>query len=170
MPRRTNQTRRNTQSASIKRTQPKKTASRPIWLTVLFIALVIVAGFLIIRVVADALTSGIGDTVTAAEAKTLIANGAMVVDVRTFDEVFAGHIDNSAWIPLEDLSSLTETLPNDRLIIVVCRTGVRSAEGRDILRQAGFKEVTSLAGGIQSWIELGYPITRGDPNPREDID
>jgi len=46
---------------------------------------------------------------------------------------------------------------------VVCRSGNRSQEGRDILLEAGFEDVTSMAGGVLDWREAGYPVEVGTP-------
>jgi rhodanese-related sulfurtransferase len=49
-------------------------------------------------------------------------------------------------------------LPEDQDIVVICRSGNRSAEGRDILLDAGFKNVTSVSGGMREWKADGYPF------------
>jgi rhodanese-related sulfurtransferase len=49
-------------------------------------------------------------------------------------------------------------VPRDRQIVVVCRSGNRSQEGRDILIGAGFEQVTSMAGGLSEWRANGFPI------------
>jgi rhodanese-related sulfurtransferase len=55
---------------------------------------------------------------------------------------------------------LTE-VPKDQKVVVVCRSGNRSASGRDILLNAGFKQVTSMAGGVSAWQAQGFPIVTG---------
>jgi rhodanese-related sulfurtransferase len=52
-------------------------------------------------------------------------------------------------------------LPRDRPIVVVCRSGNRSQQGRDILLNAGFTQVVSMTGGLNQWRDAGYPITSG---------
>ena len=98
------------------------------------------------------------------QVKTELANGAMLLDVRELDEYSQSHIAGSLWIPLGELSSRLQGLPRDRLIIVVCRTSVRSAQGRDILLESGFSKVTSLSGGLQAWIAAGFPMVSGQPS------
>jgi rhodanese-related sulfurtransferase len=46
--------------------------------------------------------------------------------------------------------------------VVVCRSGHRSAQGRDILRQAGLTNVTSMSGGMNAWISAGNPVVTGE--------
>jgi rhodanese-related sulfurtransferase len=100
-------------------------------------------------------------TVTVAQAAALRDGGAFVVDVREPDEWAAGHIPEATLIPLGELASRVGELPRDRSIVVVCRSGNRSAQGRDILLGAGFVAVTSLDGGMTDWAAAGMPIETG---------
>jgi rhodanese-related sulfurtransferase len=59
------------------------------------------------------------------------------------------------------LAARVGELPRDQEIVVVCRSGNRSATGRDILREAGFMQVTSMAGGVTDWRAAGHPIATG---------
>jgi rhodanese-related sulfurtransferase len=43
----------------------------------------------------------------------------------------------------------------------MCRTGHRSAQGRDILLQAGYPSVTSMTGGITEWLARGRQVVTG---------
>jgi len=100
-------------------------------------------------------------TVTVAEADRLRQDGALVLDVREESEWITGHIDGATLIPLGELPNRLGELPRDRSILVVCRSGNRSAQGRDILLGAGFGSVTSLAGGMNDWITAGHPVVTG---------
>ena len=84
--------------------------------------------------------------------------GAFILDVREPDEWNQFHVPGSTLIPLGELASHVNELPGDKEIVVVCRSGNRSAKGRDILLGAGFTQVTSMAGGLTQWKEAGYPI------------
>jgi len=84
--------------------------------------------------------------------------GTFFLDVRTQDEWNEYHIPGTTLIPLDELSIRVNELPKDQSIIVVCRSGNRSQEGRDILLEAGFDDVVSMAGGVSTWRSLGYPI------------
>lgn len=68
------------------------------------------------------------------------------------------HIPGASLIPLGELAARVDELPRDQEIVVVCRSGNRSATGRDILREAGFTQVTSMAGGVTEWRAAGHPI------------
>jgi len=99
--------------------------------------------------------------ISPAQAKLEIQKGAMLLDVREPDEYSVGHISGAVLIPLGELGLRLQELPKDRLIIVQCRSGSRSAQGRDLLLKKGFTNVTSLSGGILAWQAAGYPIEAG---------
>lgn len=81
-----------------------------------------------------------------------------VLDVRTVEEWNEFHAPNTTLIPLDELASRVDEVPRDREIVVVCRSGNRSQQGRDILLNAGFEKVTSMTGGLNEWRARGYPI------------
>ena len=85
-------------------------------------------------------------------------NGAYVLDVRTQEEWDEFHAPNTTLIPLDQLPSRLSELPRDKEIVVVCRSGNRSQQGRDILLNAGFQQVTSMQGGLNEWRASGYPV------------
>jgi rhodanese-related sulfurtransferase len=101
------------------------------------------------------------DSVSIAEAAALRDSGALLIDVREPSEWAAGHISGATLIPLGQLASRLSEVPRDRTIVTVCRTGIRAAQGRDILRQAGLTAVTSMAGGMTDWIAAGRPVVTG---------
>jgi len=88
-------------------------------------------------------------------------SGAFILDVRQPGEWNEFHIPGSTLIPLGELAARVDELPRDQEIVVVCRSGNRSAQGRDILLDAGFAQVTSMAGGVTQWRTAGYPTVSG---------
>ncbi len=92
--------------------------------------------------------------VTADEALKILKDNsvAVLLDVRTEAEYAEGHIENSQLLPVEELSSRTGELPQDKAtpIIVYCRSGRRSALAAAQLLELGYSQVFDL-GGIQSW-------------------
>ena len=60
-------------------------------------------------------------------------------------------------IPLGDLPKRVSELDSSREIVAHCRSGVRSGKAVDFLRQAGFKKVRNLAGGILAWADRVDP-------------
>jgi rhodanese-related sulfurtransferase len=85
-------------------------------------------------------------------------SGAFILDVRTSEEWNQGHIPGSTLIPLDQLSGRLVEVPRNRDVVVVCRTGVRSAQGLQILQQAGFTRAASMTGGMTAWQAAGYPV------------
>ncbi len=98
------------------------------------------------------------DVATAASKEQ---SGAFMLDVREPDEWAAGHIDGATLIPLGELAARVAEIPSDKEVVVVCRSGNRSAQGRDILLGAGLPSVTSMAGGMNEWAAAGNKVVTG---------
>jgi rhodanese-related sulfurtransferase len=101
---------------------------------------------------------GLPSTISVDKAYSMYQEGAFVLDVRTVEEWNEFHAPGTTLIPLDQLASRVDEVPRDRPIVVVCRSGNRSDEGRDILLKAGFTQVTSMDGGLNEWRTSGYPI------------
>ena len=99
--------------------------------------------------------------VSVAEASRMRDAGAFVLDVRQPDEWAVVHIPDATLIPLGELQARLAEVPRDRQVLVVCRSGNRSAQGRDILLGAGLPSVTSMAGGMNEWAAAGFATTTG---------
>jgi rhodanese-related sulfurtransferase len=102
--------------------------------------------------------NALASTVSVNEAYDLAQKGAFVLDVRTVEEWNEFHAPGTTLIPLDQLASRLNEVPRDRQIVVVCRSGNRSRQGRDILLNAGFAQVTSMTGGLNEWRTNGFPI------------
>ncbi|MDH6357002.1 rhodanese-like domain-containing protein [Parabacteroides sp. PF5-9] len=76
-----------------------------------------------------------------ADYKTLLENGAILLDVRTEEEYQQGAVVNSLNIPLDRLNTNLSKLEKDRPIIAVCVSGMRSRGAVALLRSNGFLEV-----------------------------
>jgi len=103
----------------------------------------------------------ISKEISVDEAYQLYQKGEYILDVRTPEEYESGHIPGSVLIPIDTLQSTLSNIPKDKTIVVVCRSGNRSATGRDILINNGFSNVTSMAGGMNQWINKNYEIVLG---------
>ena len=106
-------------------------------------------------------TAGLPREITVQQALEKRDAGAFILDVRQPEEWNTIHIPDATLIPLGELASRVSELPKDQEIVVVCHSGNRSAQGRDILLQAGFTNVTSMAGGMTQWEAAGYPTVSG---------
>jgi rhodanese-related sulfurtransferase len=142
-------------------TQPSKPAARrapSIWvlgglglLAVIVVAALVVQGASVTSQPAAgapaASVAGLPAEISVAEAAAKRDAGAFILDVREPDEWNAVHIPGATLIPLGQL--------------VVCRSGNRSRAGRDILTNAGFTNVTSMAGGLNEWAAANLPTMTG---------
>lgn len=73
--------------------------------------------------------------------KELIANGAVIVDVRSKDEYRDGGVKGSINIPLDQLGNNLSKLPKEKAIIVYCASGMRSSAACTFLKNKGYSEV-----------------------------
>lgn len=101
---------------------------------------------------------GLSLSITVDEAHEIYAAGGYLLDVRTQGEWDEYHIPGTTLIPLDELEGRVDEVPLDQEIVVVCRSGNRSQTGRDILKAAGFTQVTSMDSGVSTWRAAGYPI------------
>jgi rhodanese-related sulfurtransferase len=99
--------------------------------------------------------------ISVIQASALYEQGAFVLDVREPSEWASGHIRGATLIPLGELAGRMAEVPHDQAVVIVCHSGNRSAQARDLLRQAGFDNVTSMAGGMTAWLAAGLPVTTG---------
>lgn len=99
-------------------------------------------------------TSGDGSvvpTVTAPElAAELGAGRVQLVDVRTSGEWEHSRIEGSQWLLLDDIRSGADPQPDDRPLVVLCRSGARSAQAVRVLASRGI-DARSLEGGLLAW-------------------
>lgn len=140
--------------------QPLSKGRKGLFFGIGFVALLAFAGLLIFNG-SPAADQALPLEVTVEQALSIREAGAFVLDVRQPEEWLDHHIPGSTLIPLGDLPARLAEVPRDQEILVVCRSGNRSAEGRDILLQAGYESVTSMAGGLTQWRSAGYPTVSG---------
>jgi glyoxylase-like metal-dependent hydrolase (beta-lactamase superfamily II)/rhodanese-related sulfurtransferase len=92
-----------------------------------------------------------------------VAAPVAVIDVREPDEYLGplGHIRGATLIPLGQLTHRVDELPRDRPLVMVCRSGARSAQATVLLQRAGFPQVANLNGGMLRWRADGHPVEMG---------
>ncbi|MGQ4599262.1 adenylyltransferase/sulfurtransferase MoeZ [Nocardia sp. R6R-6] len=113
----------------------------------------------------DGQAAAAGSTITARELKELFDAGKEIelIDVREPVEWDIVHIEGAKLIPKDRILSgeaLSE-LPQNRPIVLHCKTGVRSAEALAALKRAGFADATHLQGGVIAWanqIDKSLPV------------
>lgn len=72
--------------------------------------------------------------------------GTVIVDVRTVEEYNERHIESSINIPLQTMGDSIESLKHYEKVIVICRSGKRSAKAKAELEEAGFTNVYNGGG------------------------
>ncbi|MCP2320569.1 adenylyltransferase and sulfurtransferase [Nocardia amikacinitolerans] len=106
-----------------------------------------------------------GSTITARELKELLDAGKDIelIDVREPVEWDIVHIEGARLIPKDRILSgeaLSE-LPQNKPIVLHCKTGIRSAEALAVLKNAGFSDATHVQGGIVAWanqVDTSLPV------------
>jgi adenylyltransferase/sulfurtransferase len=103
----------------------------------------------------EAANAAAGSTITPAELKAKFDNGDVfeLIDVREPHEYEIVNIKGAKLIPKDKILSgeaLAE-LPQDKPIVLHCKSGARSAEALAALHKAGFKDATHLGGGVLAW-------------------
>jgi rhodanese-related sulfurtransferase len=86
------------------------------------------------------------------------------VDVRDPGEYAAGHAPDARSIPMDQLESQRFTLPMNRRLVAISRTGERSADATIELREMGFQAV-NYEGGLEAWAAAGGAIVADDGRP-----
>jgi DMSO/TMAO reductase YedYZ molybdopterin-dependent catalytic subunit/rhodanese-related sulfurtransferase/glyoxylase-like metal-dependent hydrolase (beta-lactamase superfamily II) len=104
----------------------------------------------------DVATTGRTPQVSARNARSMIDHGALLLDVREPDEWAEGHAPQALLVPMGEVHARLAELDADRRVVVVCRSGGRSAAITDTLRAAGYDAV-NLTGGMCAWTAAGLP-------------
>lgn len=103
--------------------------------------------------------SASANSLTSATIDADVANGALFIDVRTAEEYADGHATAAELFPLQTMQA--GTLPDvspDTKVYLYCRSGNRSAQATQILKQAGFTDVVDL-GGLSDVQSLGVSFS-----------
>lgn len=97
----------------------------------------------------------------ASEAATKLGD-FLAVDVRGAHEFEGplGHLSGARLIPLPELEARVGELPRGRALLLVCRSGARSAKACQQLEALGLGPATNLTGGMIAWNRAGLPVER----------
>ena len=106
---------------------------------------------------------------TVSEAKQTLSPETLLIDIREVAEFQRGHIPGAVLSPrgllefeihalVERTATNDDVAPEDREIVLYCGTGGRSALAAETLSKMGYKNVTSMDGGIVAWASLRLPI------------
>jgi molybdopterin/thiamine biosynthesis adenylyltransferase/rhodanese-related sulfurtransferase len=109
----------------------------------------------------DAQQAAAGSTITASELKAMRDRGdnVFLVDVREPNEYEIVSIPGATLIPKGEFLSgaALERLPQDKRIVLHCKSGARSAECLAITKNAGFSDAVHVGGGVLAWINQVDP-------------
>lgn len=87
-------------------------------------------------------------------AALLAADAVRLVDVREADELAIVSLPGAVHVPVREFGSGTvpDVVPRDRPVVLLCKSGARSARALRVLREAGFDDARHLDGGITAWV------------------
>ncbi|WP_304451744.1 adenylyltransferase/sulfurtransferase MoeZ [Nocardiopsis sp. YSL2] len=110
----------------------------------------------------EATEAAAGSTITAGELKDLLDNkpdDVFLVDVREKNEWEIVNIPGAVLIPKGEFlnGKALEQLPQDKRIVLHCKSGVRSAEALAAVHAAGFADAVHVGGGVLAWINQVDP-------------
>lgn len=86
----------------------------------------------------------------------------LILDVRTSEEYMAGYIEGALLLDYyaADFAEKLTQLDRSKTYLVYCRSGNRSGRTLQMMKDAGFRKVYNLQGGIISWQHAGLPLVR----------
>lgn len=85
------------------------------------------------------------------------SHGLRVIDVRQMQEIVHGTVPKAEALPLHTLPAKIHELSREEKLVMVCRSGARSAQACMFLQQNGFSNVYNLRGGMMGWMQSGLP-------------
>ena len=91
-------------------------------------------------------------------------DGAVIIDVRRYDEWVTGHVRGAIHIPIDDLMGRIDELPQGKRLLFICAAGVRSGLACEFAAAAGYssEELYNVEDGTPTWIEKSHPTSYGD--------
>jgi len=105
----------------------------------------------------EASAAAAGSTITAAELKELLDSDKPIelIDVREPAEFEIVSIPGAKLIPKDGIlrGEVLSELPQDKQLILYCKTGVRSAECLAAVKRAGFSDAVHVQGGVTAWVK-----------------
>jgi hydroxyacylglutathione hydrolase len=91
------------------------------------------------------------ELVDVEEARVLLQDGAVAIDVREPDEFARGHMLGALSVPVGEVEARAEEIPRDRPLVAYCGHGERSSSALSILEHLGYERLHNLDGGFGAW-------------------
>jgi len=106
---------------------------------------------------------------TVTQARKVLTPSTLLIDIREPAEFNRGHIPGAVLSPrgllefeihplVQRTATEADVAAEDRQIILYCGTGGRSALAAETLTNMGYRDVTSMDGGIVAWSTAGFPV------------
>ncbi|MDB5079827.1 MAG: Rhodanese-like protein [Chloroflexi bacterium] len=100
--------------------------------------------------------------VTPQKAQEMLDQGeAVLIDVREPDEYQEVHAKNARLIPLGSFAQRLAEVPQDKDVLIICRSGGRSAQACMVALQSGLNRVYNVQGGTLGWVQAKLPSEKG---------
>lgn len=98
--------------------------------------------------------------VTPREAQDVVAQGALLVDLRADELVEMKEFGVPEWIhiPHPELAGRLDEVPRDRPLLLTDTSGVYLRAAAQVLRDQGFERILGLNGGMLAWDQEGFPV------------
>ena len=93
-------------------------------------------------------------------AQAITDQDVVIVDVREDYEYADGHIPGAVLLPLGDIPDRVDEIPSDVPVILVCRSGNRSGQAYQYLKNQGFTNIHNMLGGMVEWTASGYDVEK----------
>jgi rhodanese-related sulfurtransferase len=93
--------------------------------------------------------------------QALAANAVDLIDIREPYEFTSGHIAGARNLPLSKLDPKTLAQPHDKPIVLVCRSGRRTAATLSAALEAGATNIVHYPGAMLDWTGAGKPVVKG---------
>jgi rhodanese-related sulfurtransferase len=109
----------------------------------------------------DAQEAASGSTISATDLKGMLdrEDNIFLIDVREPNEYEIVNIPGATLIPKDQFltGAALERLPQDKRIVLHCKSGARSAEALAIVKNAGFSDAVHVGGGVLAWVSQVDP-------------
>lgn len=82
----------------------------------------------------------------------------VLIDVREEDEYADVHVPHAINLPLSELQARFGEVPKEGTVMLICRSGGRSAQAASFLATQGYDNLTNIDGGTMGWLQAGYEV------------
>ncbi len=96
------------------------------------------------------------------QAQEMLDQGeAVLIDVREPNEYQEVHAKNATLMPLSTFGQHVQEIPQDKDVLLICRSGGRSTQAGMFALQSGLKRVYNVQGGTLAWVQAKLPTEKG---------